>query len=132
MGKILTAKIAYMQEEIEGLFTCYDYLEGVVDGMNNSEHEIICSLVSGMEAIERIVNVFANKAMINDSLDCTLPQENSDESDKYAMSPQEFSVFIKNWMKRHRQDASLCIGQVERMFNAPIEIYKKSFIQEKQ
>lgn len=59
-------------------------------------------------------------------------KKNSNKFDEYDMSPQEFSAFIKNWIERHLQDDHLCIGQVERMFNAPIEIYKKSFIQGKQ
>lgn len=43
------------------------------------------------------------------------------------MSFYEFSRFIKNWIRWHLKDDSLCVGQVERMFQTPISIYKQQF-----
>lgn len=43
------------------------------------------------------------------------------------MSAYEFSRFIKNWIRWHLKDDSLCVGQVERMFQTPVSIYKQQF-----
>lgn len=43
------------------------------------------------------------------------------------MSSYEFGRFINNWTRRHLKDGELCVGQVERMFQTPIYIFKQQF-----
>lgn len=39
----------------------------------------------------------------------------------------QFSKYMREWMKRHLKDESLCVGMVERMFQTPVSIYKQQF-----
>lgn len=87
------------QEEIEELYNS-DVSEKVC-AMNQygMEHS-----VSGLDVVEpRMYEIFLN------------------------MSTYEFNRFIKNWIRWHLKDDSLCVGQVERMFQTPISIYKQQF-----
>lgn len=43
------------------------------------------------------------------------------------MSCHEFGRFIRNWIRRHLKDEELCVGQVERIFQTPVSIYKQQF-----
>lgn len=43
------------------------------------------------------------------------------------MSCYEFGRFIRNWIRRHLKDEELCVGQVERIFQTPVSIYKHQF-----
>lgn len=43
------------------------------------------------------------------------------------MDAHAFSRFIKNWTRWHLEDDDLCEGQVERIFQTPVSIYRQRF-----
>lgn len=130
------------KEEVAGLYKSFG-MAIFHDMLPRAEknHELENKLRHAQVGVERIkaeMEELSNSAisknvcvMDQDGMDHTVSGLDVVEPRMYEiflnMSVYEFSRFIKNWIRGHLEDDSLCVGQVERMFQTPVSIYKQQF-----
>lgn len=87
--------------------------------------------IKDLEELNLILNKGRKTRFSEEGLETTISGLDVVEPTMYNiflnMSCYEFGRFINNWTRRHLKDDGLCIGQVERIFQTPVSIYKQQF-----